>query len=672
MSGSTVDVHVSIGPVQGFVAQARRTRDLLVGSFLLSYLSACAIAEVYRRGGHVVYPAVGRTVNDVQEGLVRAILEEQWPDGVPFIGSVPNRFHARLPDHVNPDELVKVLYVSWRRIANAVWTEFVEPVAAYGKGTRKIWERQVEGFWDVMWAVGDATVLDRRKNWRTYVPTVEPGDKCMLIPTLQELSGYERHMAREAQDAFWRALRNELCVKELAYELQPNERLSAIALIKRLVVHVAPKAFGWPIPEDVVKFPSTSYLAAVPWLKRVAQQATCDESLLKGLAGYVTAAEELGEVMGRGVWEQGTVIPSIAQTVATIGQGEGQAARFWRLNGNFFFRSDLENPRLWEGTVNDAKRREEVRRLREALLKEWREGRKTVKQGLKHQIGEPSPFYAVLLMDGDLMGQVREKIGAEAVARALAAFSREVPRRVREFDGLLVYAGGDDVLALLPLDMALDAAVTLQRDYRDSFAQEGATATISAAVVFAHHHLPLQNVIRFAHELLDDVAKEQTGRDSLAVAVWKASGSVLTWAAPWTAALDGNRETSTVTHVQRLAEYFGQTFEEAEDRFSGAFFYKLRGIYETLWGADREKPLTDEERTTLRTLLVAEFVRSFGRHYKKDMNRAQAEQAIELLLKVCLRSWRDEAGVVHCWKGGFTVDGALVARFLAQKGASGA
>ena len=32
-------LHVKLGPVQGFIRQARRTRDLWAGSFLLSWLS---------------------------------------------------------------------------------------------------------------------------------------------------------------------------------------------------------------------------------------------------------------------------------------------------------------------------------------------------------------------------------------------------------------------------------------------------------------------------------------------------------------------------------------------------------------------------------------------------------------------------------------------------------
>ncbi|WP_255724622.1 type III-B CRISPR-associated protein Cas10/Cmr2 [Shimazuella soli] len=38
----TKKMHFTIGPVQEFVAQSRRTRDLLASSFLLSYLAAHA------------------------------------------------------------------------------------------------------------------------------------------------------------------------------------------------------------------------------------------------------------------------------------------------------------------------------------------------------------------------------------------------------------------------------------------------------------------------------------------------------------------------------------------------------------------------------------------------------------------------------------------------------
>ena len=47
--------HFSIGPVQGFLAQARRTRDFWAGSFLLSWLSGVAMLAVQKQHGTFVF-----------------------------------------------------------------------------------------------------------------------------------------------------------------------------------------------------------------------------------------------------------------------------------------------------------------------------------------------------------------------------------------------------------------------------------------------------------------------------------------------------------------------------------------------------------------------------------------------------------------------------------------
>jgi CRISPR-associated protein Cmr2 len=48
---------ISVGPVQGFIAAARRTRDLWFGSHLLSEISKAAAKSVYDDGGRLVFPA---------------------------------------------------------------------------------------------------------------------------------------------------------------------------------------------------------------------------------------------------------------------------------------------------------------------------------------------------------------------------------------------------------------------------------------------------------------------------------------------------------------------------------------------------------------------------------------------------------------------------------------
>ena len=128
----------------------------------------------------------------------------------------------------------------------------------------------------------------------------------------------------------------------------------------------------------------------------------------------------------------------------------------------------------------------------------------------------------------------------EMVSTALRAFTGSVPKVVERHGGVTVYAGGDDVLAMLPIPRALACAQALSDAYRSAFADAAANtaakdgATLSAAAVFAHIRLPLNHVLVEAHRLLDDVAKDGNGRDSLAAAVLKPGGPYCQWATTWT------------------------------------------------------------------------------------------------------------------------------------------
>ena len=48
---------VTLGPVQDFIASARRTRDLHFGSWLLSELSRAAACEINAQKGYLIFPA---------------------------------------------------------------------------------------------------------------------------------------------------------------------------------------------------------------------------------------------------------------------------------------------------------------------------------------------------------------------------------------------------------------------------------------------------------------------------------------------------------------------------------------------------------------------------------------------------------------------------------------
>ncbi len=264
----------SIGPVQGFIARARRTRDFWAGSFLLSYLSGQAMVAVLENDGELIIPAVTKD-QEILDPLLQAIdalCKKKTIDSNDKnlkIATLPNRFRAEVLEDFDPDICKKAVCKAWHNLCHAVWDRFLQPIAELGNNTEEIWKRQIKSFWEIVWVLGETDFpLERRKNWRSHIPPMEYGDKCVLFEDLQELSGYVRAKnrdQREKQDRFWAALRSQIG----RYELDENERLSAIALVKRLFPLVAPSVL-WEVP---VRYPSTPYLAAVTWLEKVAGDA---------------------------------------------------------------------------------------------------------------------------------------------------------------------------------------------------------------------------------------------------------------------------------------------------------------------------------------------------------------------------------------------------------------
>jgi hypothetical protein len=92
-------------------------------------------------------------------------------------------------------------------------------------------------------------------------------------------------------------------------------------------------------------------------------------------------------------------------------------------------------------------------------------------QKLVQDFGEASPYFAILVADGDKMGNAIAFIDSSKKHRefsqALADFAREARSIVQQNSGVLVYAGGDDVLAFVPLDKS----VACSRSLYDEFAK---------------------------------------------------------------------------------------------------------------------------------------------------------------------------------------------------------
>jgi CRISPR-associated protein Cmr2 len=116
----------------------------------------------------------------------------------------------------------------------------------------------------------------------------------------------------------------------------------------------------------------------------------------------------------------------------------------------------------------------------------------------------------------------------QALSKALNTFASSVRKIVEEkYQGALVYAGGDDVLALMPLHTVLQCA----KELADNFCKElkefkdnnGNLPTLSAGIVIVHHLYSLQDALRLAQDA-EDRAKKVSGKNALAITISKRSG----------------------------------------------------------------------------------------------------------------------------------------------------
>lgn len=648
----------TLSPVQGFVSQARRTRDFWAGSFILSWLSSAAIASIQEQKGDIQFP-----VPDA--GYLRHLCGKATAhDAYPQQGSIPNRFMAvtaQVPGDFHPEWVTQAVQAAWQALATTVWDKDLADVA--GTATRTIWERQVGSFWEMSWVIAEAgsaaNLLDRRKNWRDTVAPSEPGHKCMMMDGWQELSGIENTRMADVRQFWDRLVRSGK--PGMATDLGEGEQLCAMAFIKRRFARYFAdvqvtlpgnlgQIFGWTVPSAV---PSVSFVAAAPWLAQVLEQAPI-EALRdwNQAASAIASYSELAHVQGED--EPFEIDIRCVSEAAEKRKSEGLQRRWAGLDGQLYFPTALENPRLFPDQKAARQVLRQLGKLRDAA-------------GVPDL---PSPYYAILLMDGDQLGKhMGDKDKQTPISTALNQFTHGAGDIVRQHNGFLIYAGGDDVLALLPMNDALEAATALQASYKKAFADHSPAgkpidSTLSGAIEFVHIRTPLTRVLKDAHQLLDKVAKEHTGRNAIAVRVWKPSGLALQWAMPWEKALDEQGE----VHISQVARRFAQQHPGAEgQQFSNKFFFRMQEVLERFGtGAGQQE--------VLEKLILAEYLHSYDQPGKRaapgSPEMADLQQHLHSLLEQC-RCWQrpaaGEQAKINATQP-LHADGALLVRFLAQKG----
>jgi CRISPR-associated protein Cmr2 len=415
---------LQISPVQEFIAQARSTRDLWSGSYLLSWLMAAGLRELENEGATIIYPAWH------EQPLRRLFKGETEPFEKLVIPNLPNVLLARV--EANSSKLATNTANSvrneWLNIAQAVWG-FCEQHGGV-LPDKKRFDSQVDHFLTIAWQITPG-MQELSADWGKWTRT-----NARQLAAVRQTHAFNAwnsggwHAARANNKDSLNG-RDEAVVQghqlrdRLPAEFQPlfknDDWMGAITLIKRLwhVAYLPRRGFK----REHFKMPSTLDIAAHD--------------------------------------------PFVSQSI----NGEDDTKAAGDLAGGYF---------------------------------------------------------AVLAFDGDKMGErihhLRSAAEHTEFSRKLTTFALEKVRPIIErHDGRVIYAGGDDVLALLPADMAMNCAEELQTEF---FATTGCRA--SAGIAIAKYKNPLQDVVRAA-QAAEKRAKQKLGRSAVAITLVKGSGETIEW-----------------------------------------------------------------------------------------------------------------------------------------------
>lgn len=150
--------------------------------------------------------------------------------------------------------------------------------------------------------------------------------------------------------------------------------------------------------------------------------------------------------------------------------------------------------------------------------------------------GKTDTYIAVIAMDGDKMGRNLSKFQKaeehQKFSGALAEFASAVGGIIKRHGGELIYAGGDDVLAVTDAKKALACAQELREEFGKVKGAGGEALTASTGIAVGHEKVPLQELIHAAHSA-ESRAKNDYERNALALDVFKHSGEILKWGCNW-------------------------------------------------------------------------------------------------------------------------------------------
>ncbi|HTI68617.1 MAG TPA: type III-B CRISPR-associated protein Cas10/Cmr2 [Candidatus Limnocylindria bacterium] len=641
---------VQIGPVQEFIAQARSTRDLWSGSFLISWLMAHLVAQLRRHSPEteLIFPAVGKGPLGTENNPELTPSTLAWVEGAvtgdesgrkALLPAMPNVLLAIVPASVDKEAVASLIDSVigfrtdsvWRQIADSCW-DLVNLAAPHGLGLsgKQRWETQLSRHWQCAWQLWPLASRGSEEHTRQRKLFASTGLGKVYPASLREnlkpwelayqLVAHRLDARRNTRDfAAWTGAmieKDALSGKEEAIidrewlkrlgtirsaqamagrpRIQPvetlwhlfrnSDALGAISIVKRVwhrayLIGETSGSSGTGNGKGV-RFrrfkrewfytPSVPGIAAFPWVAQARKQV--DETAKSAFLDLAKAIESIRE--------------DVDLELPHNRQGGGDWLR--RVDWQYF------HPFSWESLIADES--ESAAKGLEAL------------EALRKSIGfgQPSSYYAVLAMDGDGMGRWlsgerlrnQETPGEltqdyhKAISSSLAETAVEKKEALRgliedpmelgeaqlhPFQGKLIYAGADDVLAILPADHAIECARHINLHFAHGLDDVlrpfhgKPNFSISAGIAIAHIKEPLQDMVEVAQQELKR-AKRKLCANALCLRLFKRSGEQIEW---------GAKMTSPAFELLELfRQYYRTPYDQPEARMpiSGRFPHRLSEV----------------------------------------------------------------------------------------------
>lgn len=471
-------LQISVGPVQEFIAAARRTRDLWFGSSMLSEISKAAAKAVKDAGAELIFPAPNVPDKDLE------------PDSDL---NVANVILARASGDA---EAMNALAEKAREAAVARFKEFA--AEAYEKAKHwieeKRWKRQIEDvieFYAAWTEIGTgegaykvarqkvARLLAARKNLRDFLP--HEGEFGVPKSSLDGL-----------RESVFRVFRDGKVPAIPGLRLKKGEALDSVGLIKRIA--------------GDERFPSVSRVAVDPWVRGA------KEETLRELVPHCEALVKAGaisRVRGYAAFPyEGTAV-LLSRHAAMLAECED---------------GDKEE---------EAKAKAACKAIAE-ILSRLRPKDRPQEPYFALLVADGDRM-------GAAISEIEGIEGHQKFSSTLSKFAGEARDIVKKFHGVCVYTGGDDVLAFLPLDTCLGCARELHeafgellKDYKSLKDQR--SPTLSVGISIGHAMEDLEDLLEFGRGaervakkgIEDEASRQGVDRNGLAVVVRsRGSGAVV-------------------------------------------------------------------------------------------------------------------------------------------------